>query len=534
MGFSLAVTLQVRALDNVLDVTLWPLPQQQKEALAKRRIGIGFTGLGNALAMLGKAYDSEEGRCAAAEIARVMRDTAYLASVHLALERGSFSLFNADEFLKEGRFASRLPDDIKELIRTHGIRNSHLLSIAPTGTVSLAFADNASNGIEPPFSLSYQRKKRNGDGSTTTYDVLDHGLRVYLQYLADNQANGADLGAGLLRAITLGKETFELNGETFLVKGCLPKAMVTALEMSTDGHLLMMKAVQPFIDSSISKTVNVPAECTFDDFKQVYDKAHCFGLKGVATYRPNAILGSVLSVASAAKKEEPAAIAPPVGDIDPLSTVIERRPNEELDAVVKKVPYSGPNGDSALFVTISFINVTGVYQGQEYTVARPIEIFIQAATNGAPSEWVAAHARDLSLHARSGLPILAKALQNSREIVSDKGRTRYGWFEKADGTKTPRFHGSDVACIAYALQEILIRKGLLSANGDAFNLKRLVAAGVTSQSNPLLVPAPEPEIAHAPSSAPTGKPCPDCGALTLVKCDGCEKCTSCGYLGSCG
>lgn len=147
-------------LDNVLDETVWPLPQQQEEAANKRRIGLGFTGLGDALIMLGLRYDTPAARAMARRISEVMRDAAYGASVELAKERGAFPLFNADLYLSRGSFASRLPADLKERIRAHGLRNSHLLSIAPTGTISLAFADNASNGIEPPFSWTYTRRKR--------------------------------------------------------------------------------------------------------------------------------------------------------------------------------------------------------------------------------------------------------------------------------------------------------------------------------------------------------------------------------------
>jgi ribonucleoside-diphosphate reductase alpha chain len=180
-AFERAVGIQVRMLDNVLDATFWPLEQQRAESASKRRIGVGFTGLGNALCMLKLRYNSAEGLEMASRISQSMRDAAYLASVDLAKEKGPFPLFNADSYLAKGNFASRLPSHIKSLIGLHGIRNSHLLSIAPTGTVSLAFADNASNGIEPPFSWSYTRKKREGDGSTKEYEVEDHAYRVYME-----------------------------------------------------------------------------------------------------------------------------------------------------------------------------------------------------------------------------------------------------------------------------------------------------------------------------------------------------------------
>ena len=159
-AFADSVALQVRALDNVLELTHWPLPQQHRESQAKRRIGVGFTGLGDTLVLLGLRYDSAAGREMARRIAETMRDAAYRASVELAREKGAFPLFDAASYLEAGTFASRLPPELQASIRAHGIRNSHLLSIAPTGTVSLAFADNASNGIEPAFSWTYLRKKR--------------------------------------------------------------------------------------------------------------------------------------------------------------------------------------------------------------------------------------------------------------------------------------------------------------------------------------------------------------------------------------
>jgi ribonucleoside-diphosphate reductase alpha chain len=263
-AFAEVVKVAVRMLDNVLDCTVWPLPQQLDEARNKRRIGLGFTGLGDALIMLGQRYDTEAARIEAARIAQVMRDAAYDASVDLARERGAFPLFNADLYLSRGSFASRLPQALKDRIRTHGIRNSHLLSIAPTGTISLAFADNASNGIEPPFSWSYTRRKRENDGSFKEYAVEDHAWRLH-RFLKGDDAP-------------------------------LPDAFVTALEMSAENHAAMVAAVAPFIDTSISKTVNVPADYPYDEFQGLYFNAWKAGLKGLATYRPNSVLGSVLSV----------------------------------------------------------------------------------------------------------------------------------------------------------------------------------------------------------------------------------------------
>ncbi|MFI4940074.1 MAG: adenosylcobalamin-dependent ribonucleoside-diphosphate reductase, partial [Burkholderiales bacterium] len=219
--------VSVRMLDNVLTATKWPLEEQAKEAAAKRRLGLGFTGLGDALIMLGLRYDSEPGRELAVKIASAVRDASYEGSVDLAKERGAFPLFDAERYL-QGGFASRLPDALKDQIRVHGIRNSHLTSIAPTGTISLAFADNASNGIEPAFSWFYNRMKRMADGSKKDYTVEDHAYRVY-------RALGHDTGK-------------------------LPEAFVSALEISATDHMLMVAAVAPYVDAAISKTVNVPED----------------------------------------------------------------------------------------------------------------------------------------------------------------------------------------------------------------------------------------------------------------------------------
>ena len=262
--FSQVTQVSIRALDNVLDATLWPLAEQAQEAANKRRIGLGFTGLGNTLTMLGLRYDSAEGRALASDVSRTMRDAAYGASAEYAREKGAFPLFDADKFLAEPHGASRLPKPLKAQIRAHGIRNSHLLSIAPTGTISLAFAGNASGGIEPTFSWTYIRKKRMPDGSKQEYIVEDYAYRLFRRMGGDESQ--------------------------------LPAGFVSALEMSADDHMQMIAAVQPYVDAAISKTVNVPEDYPFEDFKSLYLAAWHAGLKGITTYRPNNVIGSVLEV----------------------------------------------------------------------------------------------------------------------------------------------------------------------------------------------------------------------------------------------
>jgi len=479
-AFTQAVALQVRALDNVLDVTYWPLPQQRDEAMAKRRIGVGFTGMGNTLAMLCLRYDLPEGRTMAARIAECMRDAAYAASVDLAREKGAFPKFDARGYLAEGTFASRLPESLKAAIHQHGIRNSHLLSIAPTGTVSLAFADNASNGIEPPFSWMYKRKKRESDGSTTEYAVEDHAWRLYR----------------------------ELGGDVEV----LPDYFVSALAMPAEGHIAMMEAVQPFVDTAISKTVNIPADYPYEGFKDLYLQAWRAKLKGLATYRPNSILGSVLEThAEPAPAPAAAPVAPPAPPVDPMRTVIESRPQGGLSAVAEKLEYWTQEGHKTLYLIVSFLPVpTGVGNG---TVDRAIEFFMPVGQSGESQQWITSSMRMLSLAARGGF--LERALSDMRKVAWDRGPVRLGTHRKDDGTLVPMWHDSEVAAMAYAIQNILARR----------------VADPVQQQLPLDEPAPLPV---AVPQAMAGKKCSECGAHAVIRKDGCDYCTQCGHLGSCG
>jgi ribonucleoside-diphosphate reductase alpha chain len=476
-SFERAVGLQVRALDNVLDVTFWPLQQQREESAAKRRIGVGFTGMGNALAMLCLRYDAPDGREMAARIAARMRDAAYAASVALAREKGTFPKFEVEGYLGAGTFASRLPAELQQAIRAHGIRNSHLLSIAPTGTVSLAFADNASNGIEPAFSWMYRRKKRESDGSTTEYAVEDHAWRLYR----------------------------ELGGDV----DKLPEYFVSALEMSAASHIAMMEAVQPFIDTAISKTVNVPADCPYDDFKGLYLQAWRARLKGLATYRPNSILGAVLETGSG-KADGPAPVAS--APVDPMRTVIESRPKGALSAVAEKVEYWTQEGHKTLYLIVSFLPVPAA-EGSG-TVERAIEFFMPVGQSGESQQWITSSMRMLSLAARGGF--LERALGDMRKVAWDRGPVRLGTYEKADGTRVPMWHDSEVAAIAFAVQNIIGRR-----TSHAFHRAQEVA----------------PQAGAAPGLTPpvmAGKKCSECGAHAVIRKDGCDYCTQCGHLGTCG
>lgn len=487
----------VRMLDLVLDATVWPLEQQAAEARAKRRIGLGFLGLGSALVMLGLRYDSDDGRSMAARIACELRDAAYAASIELAKEKGPFPLFDAQKYL-QGRFVARLPGELQEAIREHGIRNSHLLSIAPTGTITLAFADNASNGIEPAFSWTYNRKKVMPDGSNRTYEVADHAWRLY-HHLGHDASEAA-----------------------------LPAQFVTALQMAAGDHLQMMQAVQPFVDTAISKTVNVPADYPYEDFKGLYTAAWQAGLKGLATYRPNQVLGSVLSVAPAVETAQ----APVLVDDDPLWKRFDRRPRGDLESVTSKIEYSTQEGIKKLYLSVSFAPVEGVVGGQLVTIERPMEFFMPSGQRSEGQQWIAASMRLLSLAARAGGSI-AKALSDMRQVVWEKGPVRCGHFTKEDGTQVPMYHDSEVAAVAFMLQRMLMKRGFLDASANqvpAAVLARRYAARHFDVVDDPAVQLVEP----APVVSGVGAKCPDCGARALQKVDGCQRCAECNYIGSCG
>ncbi|MBC3882079.1 adenosylcobalamin-dependent ribonucleoside-diphosphate reductase [Undibacterium sp. LX40W] len=498
-SFKAVVSVATRMLDNVLDATAWPLQQQHDEAMSKRRVGLGFLGLGSALVMLGIRYDSAQGRDIARQVAEQMRDTAYAASSDLAKEKGAFPLFDAEKYLS-GSFAKRLSTEVREQIKQTGLRNSHLISIAPTGTITLAFADNASNGIEPAFSWVYNRKKRMAAGDSRIYEVADHAWRLY-RHLGNDVSDDSKL----------------------------PPAFVTALNMSANDHMMMLQAVQPYVDSAISKTVNVPADYPYDDFQTLYLDAWRAGLKGLATYRPNNILGSVLSVGS----DTPAATSKVLPDDDLLRKQFDGRPFGDLESVTSKVQYMTYEGKKTVYLTVSFIHIQGIVGGELATIERPFEFFMPAGQKNDGQQWISASMRLLSMAARSGGSI-AKALADMREVVWDKGTVRCGMITKDDGSQAPLFHESEVAAIGYSLQRILMKRGFLDAAGNQVPITVLAE----KYKNKQLAYGMD-DLAYEGETAPmiataSGKKCPDCGAYALQKIDGCSRCVSCGYVGACG
>ncbi|MFT3818264.1 MAG: adenosylcobalamin-dependent ribonucleoside-diphosphate reductase [Rubrivivax sp.] len=429
-GFAALVQVAVRMLDNVLDVSVWPLPQQAEEARRKRRIGLGFTGLGDALVMLGLRYDGEPARAMARRIAEQMRDAAYEASMELARERGAFPLFNADLYLAGSTFATRLPAPLRERIRQHGLRNSHLLSIAPTGTISLAFADNASNGIEPAFSWTYTRKKRMADGSLREYPVEDHAWRLY-RHLK---------GAG----------------------APLPAAFVTALEMRAADHAAMAAAVAPFVDTAISKTVNVPADYPYADFQDLYLQAWKAGLKGLATYRPNAVVGSVLSTTPAAAMPEPM----------PLDEANRRLALDRLPApVLASLRWPGrpelPSGNPAWTYMVQHpFGDFGLFVGEipedgaGASRARPFEVWVNGAEQ---PRGLGAMAKTLSMDLRANDPAWLQLKLDALATVAEERAFEMPFPPHGEKRLFPGVVAATAAVIRWRCQQL----GALPLEGDA-------------------------------------------------------------------
>jgi ribonucleoside-diphosphate reductase alpha chain len=261
-GIAVTAAAATRMLDNVYDVSHFPLEPQRNVARGSRRIGLGITGLADALIMLGTRYGSPRALEVAADAMRTICLSAYRASIGLAREKGAFPQFRADDYVARP-FVSGLPPDLIADIRRHGIRNSHLTAIAPAGTISL-LANNVSSGLEPAYAADYDRTVRLADGSIQTLRVTDYACALFRR------------SAG---------------------PGAVPPAFVRAEDIEPEAHLAMQAALQPWVDNAISKTIQVPAGCGFEAFREIYERAYALGLKGCTTYRPNPVTGAVLSAA---------------------------------------------------------------------------------------------------------------------------------------------------------------------------------------------------------------------------------------------
>ena len=403
------VRTAVRMMDNVVDASRFPLAQQAQEAQAKRRIGLGVTGLANALLMTGLRYGSPEAARATEEWMHAIARSAYLASVDLAREKGAFPLFDAEKFLASGALA-HMDADVKEAIRSHGIRNALLTSIAPTGTISL-YAGNVSSGIEPVFAYAYTRKVLQKDGSRTEEEVTDYAVRLWREKFGDAP---------------------------------LPDHFVNAQTLPPLDHVRMQAAAQKWIDSSISKTINCPEDISFDDFKEVYMAAWDQGCKGCTTYRPNDVTGSVLSVSESSDKtpsEAPATLQPDGAEVVYLSEPLDRP--AALEGHTYKLKW--PGSEHALYITINDIIIAGH--------RRPFEVFINSK-NMEHFAWTVALTRMISAVFRRGGDI-SFVVEELKAVFDPRGGA---WME---GKYIP----SILAAIGGVIERHLIDIGFIEGEG---------------------------------------------------------------------
>lgn len=397
------VRVAVRMMDNVVDASRFPLDAQAQEAQAKRRIGLGVTGLADALLMVGLRYGSDAAVAQLDDWMRAIARAAYLASVELAREKGAFPLFDAEGFLASSNML-QMDDDVRDAIREHGIRNALLTSIAPTGTISL-YAGNVSSGIEPVFAYEYTRKVLQKDGSRTEEKVEDYAVRLWRKTKGD---------------------------------ASLPEYFVNAQTLAPMDHVKMQAAAQKWVDSSISKTINCPEDISFDDFKDVYMAAWDMGCKGCTTYRPNDVTGSVLSVS---EKTEAAPEADRGADVVYLSTPFDRP--AALEGHTYKLKW--PGSEHAIYVTINDTIINGH--------RRPFEIFINSK-NMEHFAWTVALTRMISAVFRRGGDV-SFVVEELKAVFDPRGGAWVGG----------RYIPSILAAIGGVIEEHLIRIGFIEGEG---------------------------------------------------------------------
>ncbi|HJW42202.1 MAG TPA: adenosylcobalamin-dependent ribonucleoside-diphosphate reductase [Rhizomicrobium sp.] len=447
----------VRLLDNVIDVSRFPLPEQRAEAMAKRRIGLGVTGLADALIFCRTRYGSPESVALIDAWLSALSDAAYLASAELAAEKGAFPLFDAHEFLNRP-FTLRLPQDVRSAIAKYGIRNGLLTSIAPTGTISL-FAGNVSSGIEPVFAYSYARRVLQADGTHTTETVEDYAHRAFRT--------------------------------RFGTEAALPDYFVNAQTLSPEDHLAVQAAAQRHIDSSISKTINVPAGISFEAFKDVYTRAYELGCKGCTTYRPNAVTGAVLETAPPQVEAPEEAVPPPRPRETSGGVVYMTRPLDRPEVLIGQTyKIKWLDTDHAFYITVNDIEKDGR--------RRPFEVFINSKNMEAYA-WALALTRMISAVFRRGGDV-SFVVEELKAIFDPRGGQWSG----------DRYVPSLMAAIGEVLE------------------KHMIDIGFIAPPSGVLVPSERRAVAVAAEGAPA-RFCPRCGQPSLVKLEGCESCVACGY-----
>ena len=480
------VTTAVRMMDNVVDVSNFPLEVQRHEAQAKRRIGLGVTGLADALIMCGARY----GGARAVELTetwmRRLQRAAYLASVNLAKEKGAFPLLDKDKYMA-GETIQDLDDDVRNAIAQHGIRNALLTSVAPTGTISL-FADNVSSGLEPVFSFTYTRHVLMPDGERREEQVSDYAYRLFKRLKGENAP--------------------------------LTDAFVSAQDLSPHDHLVMQGAVQKFIDSSISKTINVPEDMEFDEFKDVYVQAYDIGCKGCTTYRPNDVTGAVLEVGVAKKvtnDDEPELpLENPVkktatrgsGDTGGVVHQIYKPLGRPGELPGKTYKLQWPESDHAIYITLNDIV-------DDSGRVRPFEIFINSK-NMEHFAWTVALTRMISAVFRRGGDI-SFVVEELKAVFDPRGGQ---WMQ---GKYVP----SLLAALGGVIETHLIDIGFLKSPGE-------LADPSAAEAQVLAIGGSGAEGVGGNKAQGSGasslfRQCPKCGQLSLIRQEGCDTCTSCGY-----
>ncbi len=477
----------VRMLDNAIDISRFPLPAQKQEALAKRRIGLGITGLADALVMCGVRYGSAEAVELTETWMRVLQGAAYRASVDLAREKGAFPLFDRESYL-EGETIRSLDGELRDAIAEHGIRNALVTSVAPTGTISL-FADNVSSGLEPVFAFSAQRAILQPDGSRELEEVSDYAYRLFRR----------------------------LKGEA----ADLTPAFVDAQTLEPSAHVVMQAAVQKFVDSSVSKTINLAEEISFETFRDVYLQAYELGCKGCTTYRPNPVTGAVLEArsetpetaelepqamvtpaapAAAAEEEVPEALPSPLRGDAEASVEHDRivymtqplaRP-EALPGRTYKLRW--PESDHAIYITLNDV----VQDGRR----RPFEIFINSK-NMEHYAWTLALTRMISAVFRRGGDV-SFVVEELKAVFDPRGGAWLGG----------RYVPSLLAAIGDVIERHMIAIGFLPSDEDR------------DQAEPRRAVAGEPELSPAHRAM---RQCPKCGGASLIHQEGCDLCMACGY-----
>ncbi len=468
------VRIAVRSMDNVVDISRFPLPEQAAEAKAKRRIGLGVTGLADALIMVRARYGSGPAVALTEQWMKAIQRAAYLASTELAAEKGAFPLYDAGAYLA-GETVRELDQDVQDAIAQHGIRNSLLTSIAPTGTISL-FANNVSSGLEPVFSFKYTRNVLMPDGTRSQEEVTDYAYRLFRR----------------------------LKGE----HAPLPDYFVDAQTLTPGDHVVMQAAVQKYVDSSISKTINVPVDLSFDAFKDVYAQAYELGCKGCTTYRPNDITGAVLETKPAetkAQAELPLTVPQP-RPRDPFEAggvVYMTRPLDRPEALPGQTyKLRWPESDHALYITINDV----IQDGRR----RPFEVFINSK-NMEHYAWTVALTRMISAVFRRGGDV-SFVVEELKAVFDPRGGS---WM---DGKYVP----SLLAALGDVIERHMIEIGFIAGH-------QTPGLALESQRKVVNLPAGNTQSASDPERHSLLPRCPKCSQPSLIRQEGCDLCTSCGY-----